>query len=95
MDLVEAAVEAGRTRLRPILMTALTTIFGMFPLALELGDGAELWAPMGRAVMGGMLMSTMLTLVVIPTGYVLLAGWLDRRKARRIAKRAAQAPAAA
>lgn len=87
-DLVEAAVEAGQSRLRPILMTTLTTALGMVPLALEFGDGAELWAPMGRAVIGGMIMSTALTLIVVPTGYVTLAGWVDRRRARKAEKRA-------
>ncbi len=86
MDLVAAAAEAGRMRLRPILMTALTTIFGMTPLALEIGDGAEMWAPMARAVIGGLAVSTLLTLVVIPTVYVLIAGWADRRRARRSAQ---------
>jgi hydrophobic/amphiphilic exporter-1 (mainly G- bacteria), HAE1 family len=78
-ELVLAAVEAGRSRLRPILMTTLTTVLGMFPLAFELGDGAEMWAPMARAVIGGMTLSTLLTLLVIPVGYVVLAGWVDRR----------------
>ncbi|MHB8879258.1 MAG: efflux RND transporter permease subunit, partial [Myxococcaceae bacterium] len=81
-ELVQAAMDAGRSRLRPILMTTLTTVFGMAPLSLGLGDGAELWAPMGRAVIGGMVVSTVLTLVVVPTLYVSLAGWHDRRKAR-------------
>ncbi|UJR79527.1 efflux RND transporter permease subunit [Sandaracinus amylolyticus] len=83
VDLVEATLEAGRTRLRPILMTALTTIVGMVPPALGTGDGAEIWAPLGRAVVGGLTVSTLLTLFVVPVLYVLLAGWIDRRKARR------------
>jgi len=82
-DLFAAAVEAGSSRLRPILMTSLTTILGMVPLAFELGDGSEMWAPMARAVIGGMMLSTPLTLVVIPNGYVLLARFIDRRKARK------------
>ncbi len=86
MDLVAAAAEAGRMRLRPILMTALTTIFGMTPLALEIGDGAEMWAPMGRAVIGGMILSTLLTLIVVPTAYVILAGWADRRRERKLTR---------
>lgn len=90
VDLIAAALEAGRSRMRPILMTSLTTILGMIPMALEMGDGAELWAPMGRAVIGGMAMSTVLTLVVIPTGYVSLAGWVDRRRARKEARRRAK-----
>ena len=81
-DLVEATLEAGRTRLRPILMTAATTILGMIPPAMGTGDGAEIWAPLARAVVGGMIVSTFLTLFVVPVLYVLLAGWIDRRKAK-------------
>ncbi|MEM9196091.1 MAG: efflux RND transporter permease subunit, partial [Myxococcota bacterium] len=83
MDLVEAAIEAGRTRIRPILITALTTILGMVPLSLGIGDGAETWAPMARAVVGGMIVSTALTLFVIPVMYVGIANWVDRRRDRR------------
>ncbi len=83
MDLEAAALEAGRRRLRPILMTALTTILGMVPLGFGYGDGAETWAPMARAVVGGMIVSSALTLFVIPVLYVLVAGYTDRRRARR------------
>lgn len=71
-ELVAATLDAGRTRLRPILMTALTTILGMMPLAIGIGDGAETWAPMARAVIGGMIVGTALTLFVIPALYVSL-----------------------
>jgi hydrophobic/amphiphilic exporter-1 (mainly G- bacteria), HAE1 family len=67
---IEAAIhEAGRVRLRPVLMTALTTILGMFPLALGIGESGETWAPMARAVMGGMTVATILTLVIVPIIY--------------------------
>jgi HAE1 family hydrophobic/amphiphilic exporter-1 len=69
MKLEEAVAYAGRIRMRPILMTAFTTIFGLLPLALKLGEGSELWSPLGRAVIGGMIVSTFLTLVFIPTLY--------------------------
>jgi HAE1 family hydrophobic/amphiphilic exporter-1 len=69
----EAVMEAGRTRLRPILMTSLTTIFGLAPLALGLGSGAEAWAPMARSVIGGLTTSTLVTLLVIPVIYTYLA----------------------
>ena len=69
----EAVMEAGRTRLRPILMTSLTTIFGLFPLALGLGSGGESWAPMARTVIGGLTTSTLVTLLVIPVIYTYLA----------------------
>ena len=62
----EAILQGSQTRLRPILMTALTTILSMIPLALELGAGAELWGPMARAIIGGLLASTLLTLYFIP-----------------------------
>ena len=82
-DLIEAAVHAGRLRLRPILMTTMTTVLGMVPLALGIGDGAETWAPMARAVIGGLTVSTLLTLVVVPAAYVTLAGIIDRRRAKK------------
>jgi HAE1 family hydrophobic/amphiphilic exporter-1 len=69
MPLREAIEEAGRRRLRPILMTALTTIFGLIPLALGLGEGGEAQAPLARAVIGGLISSTLITLVFVPTIY--------------------------
>ncbi len=71
MGLFDAAIEAGRVRLRPILMTALTTIFGLIPMALGVGAGNEIRAPMARSVIGGMLISTFLTLIFIPVVYTL------------------------
>jgi HAE1 family hydrophobic/amphiphilic exporter-1 len=78
----DALIRAGRTRLRPILMTTLAMIFGMLPLAMALGAGSEFRAPMGRAVIGGLLTSTLLTLFVVPVIYALLddlTGWVVRR----------------
>ena len=69
----EAVMEGGRTRLRPILMTALTTILALSPLALGLGSGGEAWSPMARSVIGGLAASTFLTLLVIPVIYTYLA----------------------
>jgi len=69
----EAVVEGGKTRLRPILMTALTTILALTPLGLGLGSGGEAWAPMARSVIGGLIASTLLTLLVIPVIYSYLA----------------------
>jgi HAE1 family hydrophobic/amphiphilic exporter-1 len=71
-DRTEAIVEAGRVRLRPILMTTFAMVFGMIPLALGLGEGAEQRAPMGQAVIGGVVTSTLLTLVVVPVLYAYL-----------------------
>jgi hydrophobic/amphiphilic exporter-1 (mainly G- bacteria), HAE1 family len=78
----EALITAGRTRLRPILMTTLAMMFGMLPLALALGQGAEMRAPMARAVIGGLITSTLLTLLVVPVVYTVLddmGGWIRRR----------------
>jgi HAE1 family hydrophobic/amphiphilic exporter-1 len=69
---VEALVRAGRVRLRPILMTTATTVFGLLPMALGLGEGAELRTPMALTVIGGMITSTLLTLLVVPAVYALL-----------------------
>ncbi|HET7435279.1 MAG TPA: efflux RND transporter permease subunit, partial [Thermoanaerobaculia bacterium] len=74
----EALVEAGRIRLRPILMTSFALIAGMLPVAMGIGEGAEFRAPMGRAVIGGVVTSTLLTLLVIPTIYELM----DRFRAK-------------
>lgn len=85
MGLKEAAILAGKTRLRPILMTAFSSAIGLAPLALGLGEGAELQAPMAVAVMGGILMATFLTLVVIPALYVgieEIADLVFRRKSK-------------
>ena len=69
---LEAVIEAGKTRLRPILMTALAMIIGMVPMALGLGDGGEQNAPLGRAVIGGLVMATLATLFLVPIFYTLL-----------------------
>ncbi len=71
MEIRQALVEAGRRRLRPILMTTLTTILGLLPLALGVGEGAEAQAPLARAVVGGLATSTLITLVLIPALYSL------------------------
>jgi HAE1 family hydrophobic/amphiphilic exporter-1 len=71
VPLRKAVEQAGRTRLRPILMTTLTTILGLVPMALALGEGAELQAPLARVVIGGLTASTLITLVFVPTVYTL------------------------
>ena len=80
VDPVEAMVQAGLVRLRPILMTALSTVAGILPIAIGFGAGAESRRPMGVAVIGGMVTSTVLTLIVIPMVYVLFAGLQRRRE---------------
>ena len=69
-----AVIEGGKSRLRPVLMTSLTTILGMLPLALSTGEGSEVWRPMGIAVIGGLTFSTMLTLLIVPAVYAAFAG---------------------
>jgi multidrug efflux pump subunit AcrB len=76
-DARAAALEAGHTRLRPVLMTALAMIIGMLPMSLGLGEGAEVRAPMAITVIGGVLLTTFLTLLVIPVVYDVM----DRRPA--------------
>ncbi len=71
MDKMEAIVKAGATRLRPILITSLTTIFGMLPIALAFGEGGEALQPLGAVVAGGLMTSTFFTLLVIPCIYAL------------------------
>jgi len=81
-DMIEAILEGGRVRLRPVLMTALTTILAMLPLALGLGESGENWAPMARSVMGGMAMGTILTLLVVPVIYIVIERTAEKVKAR-------------
>ena len=71
-DAIRAALEAGYTRLRPVIMTALAMIVGMLPMALGMGEGGEQNAPLGRAVIGGLLMATVATLFLVPVVYSLL-----------------------
>jgi HAE1 family hydrophobic/amphiphilic exporter-1 len=87
MERKEAIITAGRTRLRPIMMTTLAMIFGMLPLALALGAGAEMRAPMARAVIGGLITSTFLTLLVVPVVYSLLDDVSERIRRKRAQKK--------
>jgi len=86
MGALDAVVASGKSRLRPVLMTSVTTILGMVPMAMGLGEGSELWQPMGIAIIGGMTFSTLLTLFVIPALYAMFQ--LRREKqARRKAEK--------
>jgi HAE1 family hydrophobic/amphiphilic exporter-1 len=78
----EAIESAGPIRLRPILMTTLTTILGLIPITLGIGEGAELMAPMGSVVIGGLILSTLLTLVVVPVMYTILDDLSQKTKAK-------------
>ena len=88
-DLLDAVKLAGRTRLRPILMTMLTTVLGLVPMALAFGSGSEMRAPMARTVIGGLLVSTVITLVFIPVLYAMFETRKQKRKAKRLLKEAA------
>jgi HAE1 family hydrophobic/amphiphilic exporter-1 len=79
-ELYEAIAISGRSRLRPVLMTSATTILGMLPLAMSKGSGSELWSPMGVAVIGGLVFSTMVTLVIVPVVYTIFAKRGERNK---------------
>ena len=72
LSALDAAIDAGYTRLRPVLMTALAMILGMIPMALALGEGGEQNAPLGRAVIGGLLIATLTTLFIVPISYSVL-----------------------
>ena len=91
----EALVEGARSRLRPIIMTTLCTLFGFLPLAIAMGEGAEVRSPMAITVIGGLLVSTLLTLVVIPVVYDRLDRRSDehfRERGRRAARLSGRLP---
>lgn len=73
MGISQAVILGGKSRLRPVLMTSMTTILGMVPMSLGIGEGSELWQPMGIAIVGGLTVSTLVTLVIIPTVYCVFA----------------------
>jgi hydrophobic/amphiphilic exporter-1 (mainly G- bacteria), HAE1 family len=79
LSVADAVIQACRVRLRPILMTSLATIIGMIPMAMKLGTGAEQYAPMARAIIGGLSSSVLLTIFIVPAAYVLVYG--RRRRA--------------
>jgi HAE1 family hydrophobic/amphiphilic exporter-1 len=74
MGVIQAVVNGGRSRLRPVLMTTLTTILGMMPMAITNAQGSEMWKPMAITVIGGLTVSTLFTLVIVPTVYSIVAG---------------------
>jgi multidrug efflux pump subunit AcrB len=84
LDPVKAALDSGATRMRPVMMTALAMIIGMMPMALGLGEGAEQNAPLGRAVIGGLLFATVSTLLFVPVIFAGIHQRLESRKARRM-----------
>ena len=90
-SVAEASVIAAKSRLRPILMTTLTTVLGMIPMAIGQGEGSEMWRSLGMVVAWGLSISTLVTLVIIPTVYASMASWQERRAARKAARKAAKA----
>jgi multidrug efflux pump subunit AcrB len=80
---IKAAIEAGTTRFRPVIMTALAMIIGMVPMALGLGDGGEQNAPLGRAVIGGLVCATVATLLLVPSVFALIHGSEKSEQTRR------------
>src|SRR3989442_14415497 len=89
-DALSAALQAGFTRFRPVLMTALAMIIGMMPMAIGLGEGGEQNAPLGRAVIGGLIFATFATLFFVPCVFSMIHG----RRQRRMAHGGSPAPAA-
>jgi HAE1 family hydrophobic/amphiphilic exporter-1 len=85
-SVAESTVMAARSRLRPILMTTLTTVLGMIPMAVGQGEGSELWRGLGMVVAWGLSVSTLVTLVIIPTVYASLASRQERRALRKSLK---------
>jgi multidrug efflux pump subunit AcrB len=83
MEPMKAAVEAGFTRMRPVLMTALAMIIGMMPMALGMGEGGEQNAPLGRAVIGGLVFATVATLLFVPAVFSIFHGWRAQRAMQR------------
>ena len=90
-SIADSSVIAAKSRLRPILMTTLTTVLGMIPMAVGQGEGSEMWRSLGMVVAWGLSISTLVTLVIIPTVYASMASWQDRRAARKAAKKLAKA----
>ncbi|MBN2009596.1 efflux RND transporter permease subunit [candidate division KSB1 bacterium] len=87
LSLFDGILKAGEARMRPVLMTASTTVLAMLPLALGLGESGENWAPMARSVIGGLVVGTVLTLIVVPVIYAMLELYGEKRRERRKAKR--------
>ena len=85
-SVTEASVIAAKSRLRPILMTTLTTVLGMIPMAIGQGEGSEMWRSLGMVVAWGLSISTLVTLVIIPTVYASMSSWQERRALRKAAK---------
>ena len=89
MSAIQASITAAKSRLRPVLMTTLTTVLGMVPMALDKGEGSEMWRPLGVSVIGGLTVSTILTLVLVPVLYCMFCGVGFKRARRKHSKQLA------
>jgi multidrug efflux pump subunit AcrB len=89
-DVKEAVITSCRVRLRPILMTSLATIIGMVPMALKLGTGSEQYAPLARAIIGGLTVSVVLTVFIVPAAYLLVYGKKNQQTGSVITPEAAR-----
>lgn len=86
MAVINSVVTSGKSRLRPVLMTTATTVLGMIPMAIGGGQGSEMWSPMAIAVIGGLTISTILTLIYVPTMYCIFGGVGIKRQRRKMQK---------
>ena len=86
LSVITSVITSGKSRLRPVLMTTMTTILGMLPMAIGSGQGSEMWRPMGVAVIGGLTVSTLLTLLLVPVLYCSFAGVGIKRQRRKLRK---------
>lgn len=86
LSIINAVVNGGKSRLRPVIMTTMTTILGMMPMALGTGEGSEMWRPMGISIIGGLSISTILTLILVPVLYCIFAGTGVKKNRKKFAK---------
>jgi HAE1 family hydrophobic/amphiphilic exporter-1 len=83
VPLRKAITDSGRQRLRPVLITTCTTLLGMLPMAMSTGDGSATWRPLGIVVVGGLLLSTIVSMIIVPCLYDIVEGYRERRAARK------------
>ncbi len=88
LTIVQSVIKAGKSRLRPVLMTTLTTLLAMIPMAISTGEGSEIWRPMGIAVIGGLSFSTIITMIFVPVTYTILGMLKVRKERKNIRKKA-------
>ncbi|MDO4673082.1 MAG: efflux RND transporter permease subunit, partial [Porphyromonadaceae bacterium] len=82
-----SVVMSGKSRLRPVLMTTATTVLGLLPMAIGIGQGSEMWKPMGIAVVSGLVVSTLITLILIPTIYTTVLAMDTKKERKKLVKK--------